>query len=973
MKKMPKILFLSIVSVLWLIPWIKSSLIDKNTTGNDGALLLQLSAVVLFLVSVCSCWFVENINIAFSVCIVCSIVAGVCFPKWVYFAVPAVLLCCLCRCIHDNLNKRSIGIWQELLSLGIPVLIIVSVIRISAHPLIMSVFSDKYEVRHLIVLAIFIFTFCLLCVSCKSGGELFNDGNNTIKNGSRKKTENDYHRFYGKVLLGYRSIVLSGIIFLILSGILYFISGMWDISYSRFNNVYFSFAFLPCVAGFISVSGLLKEGLKNSVVKNLKKILCFVTVGFLWLVPWLYSHMFEIDPYNEDSIIDNCKTAMAILLFIGSALFVFFVKNRKIAFLTSLLFAAGMCFFRNDMMIFAVPVTALCCTLRCRRDCEKGEKVRAWGIFFVCISTLCFAAEILGLSRLGFRISGGVKENIEYFDGMGHDNLFGVASVLTDIVIVILFVALFICLFLRDRKAVISARSEENKTEKTGPIHHSEYFWLMNAALLLGSTYYYLCVFENSIFLGKFNALFLPWIAYVVIVVENESCSESLFCRLKKIRLFAGRGTSDVDAKNKSFSLKKVLLSHRYAIMLFVFISVCSFVVSGGGRLWQVDDITYTYHTVDFSMGFCSAILPGAIYHLLVGKMDPIAMNVYDTVLILLFFAAVSLVCEALIKRTKEKDRNSVIMLVLLFLSGQNAFAILVMHLGMLDAFWLYFSLFAVVLLASKKLYPLVIPVFFLLILVYFGSLLSYVPMLWLMILYRMTCAESKKERRGLAAVFASSFVISGGTAIYFLMNTQKNLVYSIEEFDRILLERGNLNTIYYDFTLYNKYPDSIIGLAEDSGVHFAQSSASDNIVTSGIKTIFNHYQVRFMYYNFDTIIPMLCIILPVVFLLSVFVFSLIRKSDNKFQKLVLACFPLLFVFSFLASLLFSADMIRWLSHAYTVFFSTVLFALYYSRNDDLDYFKNVFSAIPSPCIAAYMFVYMLNVFDPYSDKIFLY
>lgn len=65
MKKALKIVVLSVVSVLWLIPWIKSGLIDRNVTGSDGALLLQLSAVLLFFVSVCSCWFIKNINIAF--------------------------------------------------------------------------------------------------------------------------------------------------------------------------------------------------------------------------------------------------------------------------------------------------------------------------------------------------------------------------------------------------------------------------------------------------------------------------------------------------------------------------------------------------------------------------------------------------------------------------------------------------------------------------------------------------------------------------------------------------------------------------------------------------------------------------------------------------------------------------------------------------------------------------------------------
>ena len=974
MKKVLKILFLSVVSVLWLIPWIKSGLIDRNVTGNDGDLLLQISAVLLFLVSVCSCRFIKNVNIAFFVCIACAAASGVCFPKWVYFAAPVVLLCCLGRCIHDNVNKRNIGIWQELLSLGVPAFIIVFIIRIATHPLITSAFSDKYEVRHLFVLALFIFILCLLFAVCKNSGELFNDCNSTIKNGSKKPPERSYHRFCGRILLGYRSVILSGIVFLVLSGVLYFISAMWDISYSRFNNVYFSLAFLPFVAGFISASGFLKEGLKSAVVKNLKKISCFVAIGFLWLVPWLYSHMFEIDPYNEDSIIGNCKTAMAILLFIGSALSVYFIKNKKTAFLTALLFAAGMCFFRSDMLFYAVPAAALCCTLRCRRDCAKGENVRAWSIFFVCTNILCLAVEIFGLSRLGFGLSGGVKENIEYFDGMGHDNLFGAASILTDIVILLLFAALFLYLFFRDRKAVAVARSEGNRTEMPDRIFRGGYFWLLNTALLAGSAYYFLCVFENEIFLGKFNALFFPWIVYIFVVMTSENCVDELFCRLKKLRSFADLGLLNDSNDNKNRDLiKRFFSSHRYAVLFFVFLSLYTFVVSGGCRFWRVDNLTYTFHTVDFSMGFCADILPGAIYHLLVGKMDAVAMSVYEAALLILFFAAISLFCETLIKQTDEKNRNAVIMLLLFFISGPGTFSILVMHLGKLDSFWLYFSLIAVFLLTRKKLYPFVIPVFALLPAVHFGSLFTYVPMLWLMLLYRMTCASGKREKRGLAFVFALSAAVSGGTALYFLATMKTNLVYTIEEFDKILIERGSFDSVYYDIALYNKYPDSLIEEYSQNGMEFANAAASDTVIESSVKTFLSHFQVQFISYDFKTILPMVCILFPVLILLIGFVVSLIRKKENKFQKLVLVCFPLLFVGSLLVGLLFSGDIIRWLMHSFIVFFSLVLFALYHGKKDDADYFVNVFSSIPSPCITAYLFVYMLNVFDPYADKIFLY
>ena len=62
--------------------------------------------------------------------------------------------------------------------------------------------------------------------------------------------------------------------------------------------------------------------------------------------------------------------------------------------------------------------------------------------------------------------------------------------------------------------------------------------------------------------------------------------------------------------------LKNLVIRHKIALSFFAFIVIYNFVfVDKPFEFSSLCDVTYAYHLVDFSVGFCTKLLPGAIYN----------------------------------------------------------------------------------------------------------------------------------------------------------------------------------------------------------------------------------------------------------------------------------------------------------------------------------------------------------------------
>ena len=104
--------------------------------------------------------------------------------------------------------------------------------------------------------------------------------------------------------------------------------------------------------------------------------------------------------------------------------------------------------------------------------------------------------------------------------------------------------------------------------------------------------------------------------------------------------------------------LKHFVFGHRYYFVILGLLLLYEWVVVGQLQIWRTGIVAYEFHAVDFSMGFGSFILPGAVYQRICGPINESSLTVYHTVLLLVFFFVLRLFRSGADADRKKKKSN---------------------------------------------------------------------------------------------------------------------------------------------------------------------------------------------------------------------------------------------------------------------------------------------------------------------------
>lgn len=413
--------------------------------------------------------------------------------------------------------------------------------------------------------------------------------------------------------------------------------------------------------------------------------------------------------------------------------------------------------------------------------------------------------------------------------------------------------------------------------------------------------------------------------------------------------------------------IKKIPKRHKYSIFIFLFIFVYNFVVVEDFSFPAIDQITYTYHIVDYSVGFCTKLLPGAIYNTIFTTTDAEAVNLYFIVLYHIFLVIVSLMLEKFLYRIDLKSRSIAFVIVLFFVTGPATFSIHTFRLGMLDTYWLFFSVAFLFMIQNRYLKWFVPIVFILSVFVHVSAMVSFIPFFALIILLEVL--QNEKERNSYVAIFTVSVVLSVITFLYFVAFEENNLLIDVDSFKNFINERNISEwedyTIYYDYSLYRKsYVDgtSLMGVTSDDSVFvvrvleafwfqiketFRASSNNGKYITGTFIAIFFS--------------------MPIIVFLYKYIFSVLKKEQsNKLKLFVWVCTLCLFPLTFITGSLCSPDIVRWFGHGVMVLFTLILYQIYRYDKEYMDALSaNINNHTMLPVIIYFLF-YMSYTIDPY-------
>ncbi|MCH5197571.1 MAG: hypothetical protein J1E34_01585 [Oscillospiraceae bacterium] len=418
--------------------------------------------------------------------------------------------------------------------------------------------------------------------------------------------------------------------------------------------------------------------------------------------------------------------------------------------------------------------------------------------------------------------------------------------------------------------------------------------------------------------------------------------------------------------------IKRFLSDHRYYFAILAFILLYEWVVVGKLQVWRSDVVAYEFHSLDFSMGFSSFILPGAVYQLICGAPDVGSLSVYHTVLFLGFSIILAGFLERVYLCVAKEHRRIAGVLIFLFLTGPSTFSIFVTDLGMPEVYWVYFAALFFLFLAYKPLNILIAPLCVLSLLVNYAAILCYVPFFCIMILYKLSNEKTKSGKAMLLCTFILCVTVSLSFWTYLVLSSMKNMNYTFEQFNELMRSRGVTELTYTDSLLYGKYEEPYPGWFMELAARFPFYTEGDDL--SLVQMFFNFIARRWaMVYShlaernpLKILVPLLALF-PVIGLVFRFCFSELKNKENaKLRRFVFFCIPALFLFGLAAAWPFSFDAFKWLDFTFLPLFASFLYVVYTEKETVALYIKKAVSMLSFPQIAMYCSVYAVCVLTAY-------
>ena len=415
---------------------------------------------------------------------------------------------------------------------------------------------------------------------------------------------------------------------------------------------------------------------------------------------------------------------------------------------------------------------------------------------------------------------------------------------------------------------------------------------------------------------------------------------------------------------------RKALASHWVFFASLLWIYGYNFAISGF-RPWKTDPVTFTFYTVDYSFGFCTKLLPGAVFNLITKDVSPRKVHVFCNVLLLLAMCGMCFMLDRLYVGAPREYKKTVLVVFGFFLTGTGGFSLLFKNFGLLDSFWIYFAILFVFFLRYRALRPLLPVFFFLCLLTHLGAILTYIPFFAILILYELSLCEKKSQKWALRVVFVVSLLVAAVTVLYFFLFERSNLRFSTSrELQNAITRRGGDGT-YYGYAFFDDYrsylvvpPENILTL---TGTFLPEPVEQVlNAVFRQISYNFELNRVR-NYKSYWIEGGALLVLAPAAVYLYRFLACCFRRAKGMAVKRAAIFFLMcLAPFTSIIAFFISID-VRWINHAFLTQFSAVLYMTYREKDALLPQLRALVSK-PRPVFRMlYFMVYAAVVFPPYS------
>ena len=404
--------------------------------------------------------------------------------------------------------------------------------------------------------------------------------------------------------------------------------------------------------------------------------------------------------------------------------------------------------------------------------------------------------------------------------------------------------------------------------------------------------------------------------------------------------------------------MKNKIKINRYFLFIATFLLVYEVASVLVLNSWMMPHTTVVFHLVDFSMGFCSRILPGAIYNFLFDNNSVELISLYNFILHILFLFGLAFISSVFIEKAEKENKLFWFIVLFFFFTGPTVFSMYNFERGTMDHYWAYFTLLSVFFLSSKYCYGLIVLTSLLCVMTNVGSMVTYIPFIVLLMIYKTTVINDKKDKALLWVAIVLTVLSSAALTVYFLINEQSNLTYTFDEFNQILNSRGYTGISPYYAS--NFYYNDFFTTDGESLLAYTGNTFSDLM-----KELLFRISVTFEDFSiWDTIFPLL-LALPLIIAIFIFFIDAFKKKTNIVKKFVFLGIITMFIVTLFAGLIFSTDTGRFIGHAFTLLFASMLYVIWSENEYEVEKIRLIVTGIPTNFIILYGICYSTVLLNP--------
>ena len=412
--------------------------------------------------------------------------------------------------------------------------------------------------------------------------------------------------------------------------------------------------------------------------------------------------------------------------------------------------------------------------------------------------------------------------------------------------------------------------------------------------------------------------------------------------------------------------VKEKLYENRFGLFFFgVLIGYCF--IANSMHWGQITEISYANHIVDFSVGFCTKLLPGAVCNFLLGEVTRENLQIFLSILIVLCFMLVAILLEKLVLSQKKESRIYLIIISMFFLTGIFTFFFHFESLVWFDFYWLFFSVLSFFALMKKETYILVIPFMLAAIMSHYGAIICYVPFIAIVMLYKISQTTEKKEKMYLWIVWLVLVISALGLSVYMITTEAENVKMSFDEFNQFFLSKGVSEDCLEPYQVYF-FRDKVIEMREaEYPVRYEEFVNKikhfEKVLPELLYVLFFQIYSTFLLAKTETVIPYLLLLVPLIAVIyATFIFDYKTDKSNKLKRFSLLCIMVLFFFTLIGGRILSIDTVRWISNALIPVLAFFFYTVYKGNVEYKEKVKEMFAKLPALSIGIYYFIYAFMV-----------